>query len=295
MEKTALAETGDAQLQGLKNRHIVLSDRRKLGYAEYGVTSGNPVLFFHGAPGSSYFHPDLATIAAQNNVHLIAVDRPGYGLSDPQPNRTFLSFADDIDVLTGSLGVKKYSIIGFSAGSPYPLACAYRFPDRVTKIALAGSLAPVTEPGVMDGMSPMAKGLYSLAQSSPDKLRATIAAVASSANILLEGISASAGDWDRKILCSRGTEFELEYAQMLVGGIEGIVSDFILNSGNWGFPINMCKTEVHLYAGSLDQNTPLGMTEYLFDQLANSHLHLFQNEGHFILYNHWEEILNAVI
>ncbi len=295
MNKTALAETGDVQLQALKTCHVVLPDGRKLGYAEYGVASGNPVLFLHGAPGSSYFHTDLATIAAQNNVRLIAIDRPGYGLSDPQPNRTFLSFADDINALTSSLGMKEFSIIGFSAGSPYPLACAYKFPDSVTKIALAGSLAPMTEPCVMEGMSPTASEIYALAQSNPDELRKTFAVVAPSANALFGVMSASAGDWDKKILNARATEFELEYTQTLLGGIEGMASDFILNSGSWGFPINACKTEVHLYTGSLDQNTPPSMTEYLSKKLKNSHLHLFRNEGHFILYNHWEEILKAVI
>ena len=295
MNKTAFAATEDAQLHAIKGCHIVLPDGRKLGYTEYGVASGNPVLFFHGAPGSSHIHADLVAIAAQNNVRLIAVDRPGYGLSDPQPNRTFLSFTDDINVLTGSLGVWKFSVIGFSAGSPYPLACAYKFPDKVSKIALAGSLAPVTEPGVMEGMSPTASEIYALAQSNPDGLRATFSAIAPTANVLLGVMSASTGDWDSKILHARTTEFELEYTQALLGGVEGMVSDFILNSGNWGFPINACKAEVHLYTGSLDQNTPPRMTEYLSRELTNSYLHLFQNEGHFILYNHWEEILKAVI
>jgi pimeloyl-ACP methyl ester carboxylesterase len=276
--------------------HVIpLADGRRLGYSEYGAKHGTPVLFFHGAPGSSYIHQDLAAIAAQNDVHLIAVDRPGYGLSDPQPNRTFLSFADDINALTNTLGVKKFSIIGFSAGSPYPIACAYKFPDRITKIVLVGSLAPVSISGVMEGMSPMAAGLYALAQSNPDELRTTFASVAPSASALLGAMSASAGTWDKHILQARATEFELEYKQTLLGGIEGLASDFILNSGNWDFPINECNTEVHLFSGKIDQNTPSAMTHYLSTQLLNSHVHLFQNEGHFVLYPHWEEILRAVI
>lgn len=279
----------------LIDQAILLPDGRRLGYAEYGVTNGSPVLFFHGAPGSSHIHQDLAKIAAQNNIRLIAVDRPGYGLSDPQPNRTFLNFADDINALTNSMGVMKFSIIGFSAGSPYPLACAYKFPDLVTKIALVGSLAPVNIPGVMEGMSPMAAGLYALAQSNPDELRTTFAAVAPSASALFGAMSASAGEWDKQILQARATEFELEYKQTLLGGIEGLASDFILNSRNWGFPINECNAEVNLFSGNIDQNTPSAMTHYLSTQLPNSHVHLFQDEGHFVLYKHWAEIMKAVI
>jgi pimeloyl-ACP methyl ester carboxylesterase len=274
---------------------IPLTDGRRLGYSEYGTTHGTPVLFFHGAPGSSYIHQDLALIAAQNDVCLIAVDRPGYGLSDPQPNRTFLSFADDINAFTNTLGIKKFSIIGFSAGSPYPLACAYKFPERINKIALVGSLAPVDVPGVMEGMSPMAAGLFALAQSNPEELRKTFTAIAPSASALIGAASASVGDWDKKVFQARAAEFEKEYEHTLRNGIEGIASDYDLFTGVWGFPINECKTEVNLYSGSVDANTPPAMTHYLSTQLPNSHVHLFQDEGHFILYPHWEEILKAVI
>lgn len=210
-------------IQETKNKYIQLVDGRKLGYAEYGITSGKPVLFFHGTPGSSRLHPDLAKIAAQNDVRLIAVDRPGYGLSDSQAKRTFLSFADDINALTHFLGVKKFSIIGFSGGSPYPLACAYKLPARVNKIALVASIVP----GVTDGLPPMVYGLYALAQTNPDELRITFAAAAPSASILLNVVSSTANNWDKKLLLERAAEFELEYEHTLKNGIEGIVSDFI--------------------------------------------------------------------
>lgn len=294
MHKTALAPKGEAQLQDPKHRFIVLPDGRKLGFAEYGAPNGTPVLFFHGAPGSSYLPADMAEIAKQCCVRLIAVDRPGYGVSDPQAGRTFLSWANDVVVLTDVLGITRFSIVGFSAGTPYPLACAFSFPNRVIKIALVGALAPVDVQGVMEGMSPMAIGLYALAQTNPDELRTTFAAVAPSPSSLLSAMAASAGDWDKRILQDRAAEFELEYTQTLRNGSEGLASDFILNSGNWGFPITEIKAEVHLWSGTLDQNTPAAMTNYVATQLPNSYLHPLQDEGHFALYRHWEEILKSV-
>jgi pimeloyl-ACP methyl ester carboxylesterase len=272
------------------NQSIQLAGGRRLGFAEYGVKNGSPVLFFHGAPGSSYLHADVAEIAAQNNVRLIAVDRPGYGLSDPQAGRTFLSFAEDIKFLTDSLGVNKFAIIGFSGGSPYPLACAFRFPDRVKKIALVGALVA----GMTEGMPPMVCELYNLAQTNPAELRKIFATVAPSASALLSIMSSTASDWDKKLFNERATEFEQDYARTLLGGIEGMASDYILISGNLGFSLEAIGTEVHLYSGSVDQNIPPAMTQYLSTQLPNNHVHLFQNEGHFALYQHWDEILNSV-
>ena len=273
-----------------KNQSVTLPDGRRLGYAEYGVPHGNPVLFFHGAPGSSHVHADMAKVATQRGVRLIAIDRPGYGVSDLQHGRTFLSWADDIAVLTNMLKIDQFSIIGFSGGSPYPLVCANKYPGRVKKIALVAALVP----GVTDGMPPMVGGLYALAQTNPDELRKTFAAVAPSAAELLEVVSATAGDWDKIVLKNHSKEFERDYKQTLLNGIEGIASDYILFSGSYDFPLAEIKTEVHLWSGTLDQNTPPAMTHYLASQLPCCHTHMLQDEGHFVLHGHWDEILKSV-
>jgi pimeloyl-ACP methyl ester carboxylesterase len=273
---------------------IQLPDGRRLGYAEYGAPNGSPVLFFHGAPGSSHIHSDMGEIATQRKLRLIAVDRPGYGVSDPKADRTFLSWADDIEFLMDALKIKQFAIIGFSCGGPYPLSCAYRLPDRVGKIALVSSLAPLSAPGVMRDMSPMVSGMYELAQTDPDELRKTFAAIASTASALLSAVSASAGDWDKQVLLDRANEFNLEYMQTLRSGTEGLASDIILNSAKWGFPLAEIKNKVHLWSGTMDQNAPPAMMHYLAERIPDSHTHLLQNEGHFVLYGHWNEVLKSV-
>lgn len=278
-----------------QGRFITLPEGRLLGYAEYGMPNGSPVLFFHGSPGSSYIHADMAGIAAQRGIRLIAVDRPGYGLSGPQPGRTMLDWPDDIAVLADVLGLQRFAIIGFSGGSPYALACAYRLPSRVTKIALAGALVPLDIPGATEGMSPMASGLYALAQASPDELRNTFAVVAPSPAALVEAMSASAGEWDKNVLDARHSEFETEYTQTLRGGVEGVASDFVLASGDWGFPLDGIKAEIHLWSGTADQNTPPAMTTYLSSILPNSRTFMLPDEGHFALYKHWKEILEQLM
>lgn len=269
---------------------IHLPDGRRLGYEEYGVASGVPVLFFHGAPGSSYIHAEMAEIAVQCGVRLVAIDRPGYGLSDAQPGRTFLSWADDVVVLIDLLKIDQFSIIGFSGGSPYPLACAYKYPDCIKKVALIGALVP----GVVDGMPPIVSGLYTQAQTNPDELRNTFSAIAPSAAALLVAVSGTTADCDKAVLEKCSEEFITDYSRMLLNGIEGIASDYILLSGNYGFPLTEIKTEVHLWSGTLDQNTPPFMTYYLASQLANSQIHSLPSEGHFSLHGHWDEILRCV-
>lgn len=273
---------------------IDLSDGRKLGFAEYGLPDGHPVLFFHGMPGSSRLHADMTDVAVRSDVRLVAVDRPGYGLSDPHAGRTLLIWADDVAELTMALGISKFAIIGFSGGSPYALACAYKHPAHLSKVALVGPFAPLETPGITESLSPATSGLYALAQSNPDELRNTLTAIAPSPTALLAAMSATLPEWDKDQVNKRTAEFEAEYTQTLRGGTEGIASDFVLVAGNWGFSPDDIHTETHLWSGTLDQNTPPAMTHYLATQLPNCHTHLLPDEGHLSLYAHWEDILKSV-
>ena len=66
------------------SQQIKLKDGRMLGYAEYGAPEGKPVFYFHGWPGSrlEWLAFDAgAAVAAELNARIIAVDRPGTGLS----------------------------------------------------------------------------------------------------------------------------------------------------------------------------------------------------------------------
>lgn len=276
-----------------QDRLFALADGRQIGYAEYGVPNGNPVLFFHGAPGSRNIHADMADIAARRGIRLIAIERPGYGLSDPQPGRALLDWPDDIAALADALGLQRFALIGFSMGSVYALACAYKLSGRVTKIALAGAFAPLSVPGVLEGMSPMVSGL--LAQTNPEELSNSLAAVAPSPLALVEAMSASATEWDKNMINARRDEFVMEYTQTLHNGIEGFVSDIVLASGSWGFMPGSIKTEACLWSGTGDQNTPPAMTRYLSRQLPNCHAFMLPGEGHFALYRHWEEILEHLV
>jgi pimeloyl-ACP methyl ester carboxylesterase len=277
-----------------KEQSIPLPDGRRLGYAEYGAPEGRPVLFFHGAPGSRHIHAGMARMAAQRGIRLIAAERPGYGLSSPQPGRSMLDWPGDVAALADALGLERFAVIGFSMGSVYALACAYRLAGRVTRLALAGALAPFDAPGVTIGMSPAVSGLYSLARSNPDELRRMFAPLAESPSTLLAAVSASLPETDRTVANERTAEFEAEYAQCLRGGIEGVVSDFVLASGEWGFPPGGINTEVHLWSGTNDCNTPSAMTAYLSSILPHNRTAMLPGEGHLSLYVHWEEILEGL-
>jgi pimeloyl-ACP methyl ester carboxylesterase len=74
-----------------------------------------------------------------------------------------------------------------------------------------------------------------------------------------------------------------------------MASDFELLSRDWGFPLAAIKTEVHLWGGTEDGNTPPAMTTHMASVLPNSRTFMQQSEGHCVLYTHWEEILVRLV
>src|SRR5437899_12705534 len=105
-------------------RQIVLSDGRRLGYAQYGSPNGSPLMYFHGWP-SSRLEPRVAeNLCADLGLQVIAPDRPGFGLSDFKPGRTLASWPEDVRALAASLGFHRFAVLGVSGGGPYAIACA---------------------------------------------------------------------------------------------------------------------------------------------------------------------------
>ena len=104
----------------LRPRRIQLNGGSTLQILEAG--EGDPLVILHGAGSSSVL---LIPLMEQlKGRHLIAVDRPGYGLSDPVDHTTDDYRRTAIDVLTGlldALDLDEVDLAGSSGGGVWSL------------------------------------------------------------------------------------------------------------------------------------------------------------------------------
>lgn len=129
---------------------ITLPDGRRVGVKEYGDRKGKPIFQFHGAGSSRYEAAALCggetDACSDASARLIALDRPGYGASDPQPRRTLLDYPSDVLAVADALGINNFAVMGVSSGGCYAIACAYSIPrsqpGRLTGVALVSSDGP---------------------------------------------------------------------------------------------------------------------------------------------------------
>lgn len=102
--------------------------------------AGEPVIVLHGGDGEAVnWAPFLAEV--QDDLHVYAVDRPGFGLTDRFDYRTvdMRRHAGDFVVsLLDALGLDSATIIGGSMGGFFALVTALDHPERVRRVVLIG-------------------------------------------------------------------------------------------------------------------------------------------------------------
>jgi pimeloyl-ACP methyl ester carboxylesterase len=114
-----------------------------------GDADGVPLVFVHGTAGFVGFGAPL--LSRLDDVHWVAYDRPGYGLSDPFVYTRANVRETVVDSLRGvldALGLDRVDLVGYSMGATTSLAFARDFPDRVRRMVLFGAPPgfPGTEP-----------------------------------------------------------------------------------------------------------------------------------------------------
>ena len=270
-------------------RQLRLSDGRRLAYCEYGDRDGKPIFYFHGWPGSRLEAQLAEPTARRYNARLIAVDRPGFGMSDFKPKRTLLDWPLDVSELADALGLERFAVAGVSGGGPYALACARRIPERLTSVVVVCGLGPMDLPSVRAAMSPLARRTFALCRRAPWLLRMIFARTARRLRRdfkwYLAHISDALPVADKQALF--GSELkEIIVASTLEAvrsGTRGSAWEGRIYSSPWPFRLEEIGCEVHLWHGELDRTVPLSMGRHVAQTLSRCRARFCPDDGHFSL------------
>jgi 2-hydroxy-6-oxonona-2,4-dienedioate hydrolase len=101
--------------------------------------TGDAVILLHGsgpgATGWTNFEPNIRALSASYRV--IAIDMPGWGRSDPARARD-RDHPNAVVELMDEMGLGQAAIVGNSMGAATALACAVRYPERVSHLVMMG-------------------------------------------------------------------------------------------------------------------------------------------------------------
>ena len=277
-----------------------LKDGRALGFAECGDPAGVAVFHFHASGSSRLERPAKASILIDLGIRLVTADRPGHGLSDPQPRRTLPGWPGDVAQLADRLGIDQFYVMGWSAGGAPALACAAKLPERVRAVALVSSVSPPDCPGQYNGL-PFANRVWKFGARRMPALvrfirRAAYPIIMGDLEKAGKSLSTSFPIEDRRLLDDPDdlTRFAQDIQEGYRQGWEGPAQDDIVNARPWGFRLEDIRQRVDIWQGDVDRNIRPHHAHCLHARLPNSRLTIWEGEAHLALMAHWRDVLAAL-
>ncbi|KAM7266051.1 hypothetical protein ACFE04_003734 [Oxalis oulophora] len=281
-----------------------LNDGRHLAYKEHGVPiqdAKHKIVFVHGFD-TCRLHNPIADFLPQEmvrelSVYVVSFDRPGYGESDPNPNRTLKSMALDVEELADHLGLgSKFYMVGFSMGGQYLWTCLKYIPHR---LAGAGLLAPVVNYWWPSFPANLSKEAY-YQQLPQDQWALRVAHYVpwltywwntqkwfpSSSVIAHSPLIVSKQDME--ILKNKPANM-IDYTAPVrqQGEYESLHRDMMVVFGKWEFdpmdlenPFPNNEGSVHLWHGDEDRMVPVVLQRYIAQRLPWIKYHELRGAGH---------------
>lgn len=280
---------------------VKLRDGRHLAYKEYGVPkemAKYKIIYSHPF-GSGRHDSSILTseIAEELGVYLVIFDRPGYGESDPDPNRSEKSIPFDVEELADQLGLgSKFYVIGYSMGGQLVWGCLKYIPHRLAGATLIAPVINYWWPGFPKNLSkesyheqllqdqwavrvahyaPWLTYWWNTQKWFPKS--SVISGKAKLSNQDIELLTKQiAGKPHRKENVTQQGEFESLHRDMMVG------------FGHWGFdPMDIEKPNfineggsVHMWHGDEDGIVPASLQRYIAKRLPWIQYHEVSGGGH---------------
>jgi pimeloyl-ACP methyl ester carboxylesterase len=278
---------------------LALRDGRVLGIEEYGDPNGTPVFFFHGIPSCRLEAAPASDAARLAAVRLIAVDRPGFGLSSFHSYRPLARFTDDIGELADQLSARRFAAVGVSGGAPFALATAAMLPERVSAVATVGGFFVPPGPDPFAGMSRELRASLWLARRAPWLARPLFAVTAravrrSDGRQFVRALAKRMPAPDRELLRDPEVQSLLigSFREAFAGGARGAAWEQRLLVRDWGFATDSLKAPLTVWQGSLDRNAPRKLGQSLAAAVPGARLELREGEGHLsLIHDRMEEVL----
>jgi pimeloyl-ACP methyl ester carboxylesterase len=263
---------------------IGLSSGRTVGFADYGDPDATAVLWCHGGPGSRLEPAYLRRQASQAGLRIIGIDRPGYGLSTPQPGRTIAGWVPEALAIADHLGIGQFAAVGTSTGGAFALALAALAPERVLGVVACCSMTDMRWP---EGRATMSRPHVQAVWDAPDRAAALAAATdahGEDGSKMQDGITAVLAPSDLALF--RDPEWMKQatagFPAMFAHGLQGYTDDRLADGAGWvTFDVRSIQCPVTVLHGGSDRMVDVIHAHHTADVVPGAKLVVFDDHGHF--------------
>ncbi len=246
----------------------------------------------HGTPSDATIWSDWHEDALSNNLRLVAISRPGYGLSDRLEGRRVASVAEDVEDVLDALGIIEFVSLGWSGGGPHALACGALLPERCKAVSSLAGVGPYGEPDLdfLDGMGPENVEEFGIALEGEEALRRWMDEHAEPYRTiadeeLAEALGGLVPEIDVLALNEQGLAamWAGSMRRCFTNGWDGWIDDDMVFCNHWGFEPSEITVPVAVWQGDLDLMVPFAHGEWLLRHIPTATARLEPGHGHLSL------------
>ncbi|WP_421866258.1 alpha/beta fold hydrolase [Parvibaculum sp.] len=282
-----------------ERRSAVLPDGRVIALRDLGQPDGFPVFIFHPVVQSSLMRPQEAEIAGECGVRLISVERPGIGLSTPDPDTRPLSFARDLGHVADAMDIGRFAVIGWASGAPYALACGAHLGERVTRVALATPRLAFRSD--IEATTP-ARQFFGGLRRHPWLFETvfTIMRAKRSRRFFRPMIRnfLETSEPDRRLFDADASLLDC-FTDSLIEAIDrthkGIVAELNLYAKDTPVETEGIARPLLVWHGLEDEMNSAGDVRRMLDGVPVDAFHFTEGDGHMVLFSHFREVLSALV
>lgn len=258
---------------------VTLPDGRELGYADVGDPTGDPIVVLHGFPNARTFGALFDAAGREHGVRVLTPERPGFGISDPDPGRTPSGYAADLDAFADEFDLGSFPLLGVSGGGPYALAAVAEL-DRIERAGVAVGVGPMSAVGLRERVP------YYLARFLPPLVRYSLRGDVDAAvedpwapieERVAETSPADADYWRGGI----GRALVLNHLEAARhNGVGPLVEELATYGRPWDVDLEAIDVPVAMWYGEDDRIVPAGMGRHLADRVPTADATFYEGLGH---------------
>lgn len=240
---------------------------KQIAYRTYGHADGFPVIIHHGLVGSCDLLAYWDIKAKEAGIHLIALERPGYGDSDP--DETILrvaDWADRVKPLLEELRITSFAVIGISAGTPYAYSLAAGYPDQVKRVWILSGVPFLMDQEVLACYPTVEQNDYAYYKTAP------LEDIADKFKSYLDQLE---NTYDETSIMRKGVEATMKHNRL------GIAREAKLQITDWGFDLKQIIQPITLWHCVTDDVIPFTAVQKTRPHLPNATLHIQKENSHF--------------
>lgn len=271
-----------------QDRQFRLSSGRLLGYRVYGEQLHSPLLYFHGSPGSRIEAELIAERCSAHRFCLIAIDRPGLGLSTFSGGHSVASWPNDIcEFMTAMSDTypDPFRVLAVSGGTAFALACAATLAPAIRSIAIISPRTPFA-PGVPDGaLDPDLRQLRRHPRLASIALKSQGNRLKRNPSFTPKALNKYASV-DQRYMRQHSQVLRRTLLEAGRNGVEGILQDLRLMTWPWCVPLQQIQIPVGLWLGECDFSAPKQTLAFLQSQIKTAQPFIVRGQGHYSILEH---------